>query len=270
MKNRFITFVDGSNLYGTLRKVGLRVSDFEGLYRYVFERAVDRWQSAWYPSMDVPAHHVRVYWYVVASIDDWDLANPRTLDHLRERFFSDTELTRLWTDKIQRHGHGRMDHGSLEVEAFNHWLSEFTRWYDGKCSTLDGMLRFYHGVESSTEFIEFRRCGRWKVDTNFSLAEKGVDTSLAVDMVGMAGNYDVAILISDDADSIPSLRYLKESGKHVGVVEFLPGFPPDSRSRGPSSRVKLAADFVIQAYEQQIIDLGIATRMDSSDFDPVG
>ncbi len=47
--------------------------------------------------------------------------------------------------------------------------------------------------------------------------EKGVDVWLAVDMVNMAhrGLYDVAALISGDADLVPSVVGVKDAGKHV-------------------------------------------------------
>jgi uncharacterized LabA/DUF88 family protein len=79
-----------------------------------------------------------------------------------------------------------------------------------------------------TDFIEIRRIGNWKVDfLHKSIGEKGVDTSISVDMVTMLPAYDVALLISGDADGIPSVKYVKNSGRQVGAVEFLKGYPPE-------------------------------------------
>jgi len=267
MTGRFMTFVDGSNLYGTLRKLGLKVHDFEGFYRKIFESAVERWRGTWVPGDALTARQVRIYWYVVAWMDEWDFANASTREHLRDRFFNDRDLRRLWLVEVGRRiPAGRVDGASAELEAFNLWYQEFRGWYDSKRRTLDGMLRFYHGVESSSEFIEFRRCGRWKVGTDRSLSEKRVDTALAVDMVGMKEFYDVAILISDDADSIPSLQYLKDEGKHVAVVDFQRGHSPDQRNRGASSRVKMVADFLVPIYELDLIESGTAARAERVDF----
>lgn len=47
--------------------------------------------------------------------------------------------------------------------------------------------------------------------------EKGVDVQLAVDLVsmGLKDRYDVAILISGDADFAPAVQIVKDEGKHV-------------------------------------------------------
>lgn len=261
MSTRFMTFVDGSNLYGTLRKLGIKVQDFEAFYRKIFESAAERWSSTWYRGTDVAARQVRIYWYVVAWMDEWDFQNPSTREHLRDRFFNDRDLRRFWMAETARRitPGTRVEAGQVEMDAFNLWLQEYRSWYDGKRRTLDGMLRFYHGVESSSEFIEFRRCGRWKVGVDRTLSEKRVDTALAVDMVGMKDAYDVAVLVCDDADAIPSLQYLKDDGKHVAVVDFQRGHSPESRGRG-ASRVKMVADFLVPIYEMDLIELGIASR----------
>ena len=60
---------------------------------------------------------------------------------------------------------------------------------------------FYHGVQAATDFVEIRQEGHWKVDLlHHTLNEKGLDTSLAVDMVALQDTYDIALLISGDAD----------------------------------------------------------------------
>jgi uncharacterized LabA/DUF88 family protein len=83
--------------------------------------------------------------------------------------------------------------------------------------------------------------------------EKGLDTRLAVDMVTQVNNYDVAILVSGDADAIPSLNHIKREGKQVCVIEFIKGYPPEAKGRQSSSRLKVAADFVTQIYEMDLV-----------------
>jgi uncharacterized LabA/DUF88 family protein len=104
-------------------------------------------------------------------------------------------------------------------------------------------------------------CGHWKVDLlKRAVFEKGLDTRLAVDMVTMVKNYDVALLVSGDADNIPSMDYVKARGKHVGVVEFLGGYPPEKKGGSFSSRLKLTADFIVQIYEMDLITKGMAKK----------
>jgi uncharacterized LabA/DUF88 family protein len=54
-------------------------------------------------------------------------------------------------------------------------------------------------------------------DGRIAYREKGIDVQLAVDMVSMAyrGLFDVAALVSGDADLVPAVRAVKEAGRHV-------------------------------------------------------
>jgi hypothetical protein len=79
-------------------------------------------------------------------------------------------------------------------------------------------------------------------------------------MVAMMPAYEVALLISGDADGIPSLNHAKISGRHVGAVEFLKGYPPENRSKNLSAKLKIAADFVTPIYEMDLIRDEIARK----------
>ncbi len=56
------------------------------------------------------------------------------------------------------------------------------------------------------------------------LVEKSIDVLLAVDMVRYAAldTYDTAVLISGDGDFAPAVNVVKDLGKQVEVVFFLP------------------------------------------------
>jgi len=56
--------------------------------------------------------------------------------------------------------------------------------------------------------------------------EKGVDVFLAVDMVRMAyqHSYDTAILVSGDGDFSVAVKTVKDTGKHVELAYFNPGW----------------------------------------------
>ena len=90
--------------------------------------------------------------------------------------------------------------------------------------------------------------------------EKGLDTSLAVDMVALQDNYDVAVVMSGDADGIPSICHMKSRDKHIAAVEFVNGSPPENKGRLFSSRLKEHADSVIRIYETELLRLKIGTR----------
>ena len=79
-------------------------------------------------------------------------------------------------------------------------------------------------------------------------------------MVALQENYDVAIVVSGDADSIPSIRHMKVRNKHVAVIEFIRGSPPEQKGRTFSSRLKEHADFVARLYETELVRLKLARR----------
>ena len=63
-------------------------------------------------------------------------------------------------------------------------------------------------------------CGRSMEGT----LEKGVDTAIVTDMIKLAWEdaYDVAVLVSSDADFVPAVQFLDSKGKRV----IQGGFPP--------------------------------------------
>ena len=82
-------------------------------------------------------------------------------------------------------------------------------------------------------------------------------------MVALQDTYDIALLISGDADGIPGINYVKSRSKHVGVAEFRRGSPADFPAKGTSSRLKIAADFVVQVYEADLIRRNLAYRAEA-------
>lgn len=203
---------------------------------------------------------LRVYWYEVGSMDTWDLASDTAQQSLKEAFGRDSELKKSHM-ALAGQEHPALKQGELYEKAWELCLSKIRDWYDQRKLTLDRIRRFHHGVQSQTDFIEIIECGHWRIDMlNRQVDEKGLDTGLAVDMVTQIRNYDVAILVSGDADAIPSLNYVKRAGKHVGVVEFIKGYPPEDKGRQSSARLKVVADFVPQIYEMDLVRTGIGQQ----------
>lgn len=257
--HRFALFVDGSNLFGSLRTMSLRVDDYEAFFSYVFEQAVELWRET-ISGATPPAQLYRVYWYEVGSMDDWDLTDAKAQAHLRDRFDADKEVKRAYMALAGQKLKGASQ-AEVAAEAWVMCYNEFKEWYEYKWKILDGMRRFHHAIRTGTDFIDVIECGHWKVDLlHRALEEKGLDTTLAVDMVAMERNYDVAVTLSGDADHIPSINYMKERAKHVAAVEFLSGYPPEKRGRSFSSHLKRAADFVVQIYEMELVKHGLAKK----------
>ena len=194
---RFVTFVDGSNLDGVLKHLNLRVDDYGSFYRHVFEQSVHYWGRTFAEGSPWPtAQHSRIYWYVVGKMDEWDLNDPKAESRLRARFELNPRLRDSYLEDVAR----RLPDLPAErrsEEAWNLCFAETREWYENKRRALERKKRFYHGVQAATDFVEIRQEGHWKVDLlHHTLNEKGLDTSLAVDMVALQDTYDIAILIS--------------------------------------------------------------------------
>jgi uncharacterized LabA/DUF88 family protein len=196
-----------------------------------------------------------VYWYAVGGIDDWDLQNPQSRSALRQAFTRDAEIRALWMTRVSM-GNPNLPEAELEEEAWQACYGDFRDWYHAKIRAIDGMRRFYAGVRASSDLIDIREAGHWKVNFLHKwVEEKGLDTALAVDMVALQDNYDVAVVLTGDADAIPSIRHLKERGKHIAAVEFVGGGAADTRGRAFSSRLKIHADFVLRVFEKDLVHL---------------
>lgn len=257
---RFVFFVDGSNLFGSFKNMGIQVDNYTSFYKFVFEKTIDVWREGTQSSVSVPVQLFRVNWYEVGSIDDWNLADPKVQVYLRDRFDNDKEVKSIFMKLAGTKKPGETQESVL-AEAWALCFNGFKDWYEQKRKVLTGMHNFHHGVQTSSDFIDIIECGHWKVDFfRQVLTEKNIDTTLAVHMLTMTQNYDVAVVLSGDADSIPSINYMKGQGKHVGAVEFLSGYPPEKRGRSFSSKLKGAADFVVQIYEMELITKKIARK----------
>ena len=234
MMLRFVTFVDGSNLDGVLKHLNLRVDDYGAFYRHVFEQSVHYWGRTFAEGARWPtAQHSRIYWYVVGKMDEWDLSDPKAEARLRTRFEMNPRLRDAYLEDASRRQPDLPmeppDRGSLEP-----LLQRDARVVRRQARALERKKRFYHGVQAATDFVEIRQEGHWKVDLlHHTVNEKGLDTSLAVHMVALQETYDIALLISGDADGIPGINYVKGRSKHVGVAEFRRDPRPTSPPRGP-------------------------------------
>lgn len=252
---RFAFFVDGSNLYGSLRTMNLEINNYSQLYAHIYREAVTTWHEVTLQDAPAPAQLRRVYWYAVGGIDDWDLQNPQSRAALRQAFVRDAEIRALWLTRVSM-GNPNLAEAELEEEAWQACYADFRDWYHAKIRAIDGMRRFYAGVRASSDLIDIREAGHWKVNFLHKwVEEKGLDTALAVDMVALQDNYDVAVVLTGDADAIPSIRHLKERGKHIAAVEFVGGGASDTRGRAFSSRLKTHADFVLRIFEKDIVHL---------------
>jgi len=264
---KFVTLVNGSHLFGTFKHLEVFVDDYEALFRYTFERAVRRWRSTFAGADALLAQQLRVYWYIVDSMDEWDLNGMRTRQHLFERFIDDREIRARWMSEASRMLAGTgADPARIEQTAYGMCYDDFKSWYEKKVSILGGMNRFYHAVESASDFIEMRRCGRWRVDLLHKvITEKGLDVGFAVDLVALQPHYDVAVLIAPDLEGIPGMGYVKNNGKQLMSIEFLRGTPPE-HGRPTLAKFRTGVDCVVPIYESELVRDGLATKGENDSY----
>lgn len=258
-------FVDGSNLNGSLNNMSLRVDDYDAFFSFIYQQALREWSAAVGASSVAPFHLLRVYWYVTGSMDEWDLGSERAREALRDAFGRDRELLSRYMavagGSLAGKPDGQRTPAIVQGLAWERCFADIEAWYQKRISMLDGMRRFYYAVRSGTDFIDIIEAGHWRVDMlGQRVEEKGLDVSLAVDMVTLASKYDIAVVISGDADMLPSIRYCKQNGNQVSLVEFLQGSPPEDHGRGVSSRLRVEADFVTRIYEAELIQKNLGKR----------
>jgi uncharacterized LabA/DUF88 family protein len=116
--------------------------------------------------------------------------------------------------------------------------------------------------------VTFRRSGSRKFDLGKGKwsQEKGVDVAIASDMVLLAPIYDLALLVSGDADFVPVIRAVKSLGKTVAVLRFRRGpdlAPAEGGTKtdviqGQAKALFIEADQVLDIRESSVAKIGPA------------
>jgi uncharacterized LabA/DUF88 family protein len=255
---RFVTFVDGSNLAATLRRMSLRIDNYEPLYRHIFENATKAWRTT-FDGPGAAAQLHRVKWYEVGSLDEWNLDDAKAQLVLRDIFERDADLKRFYLALAAQKNPNR-SRADLAHDAWSLCFTDVRRWYEERRDLVDGFRRFHYAIRSATGFIDLVECGHWKLDLiRRQVLEKGLDTRLAVDLVTLIDTYEVALLVPGDTE-IPSIEHVQARGRHVGVVEFIAGNGRERRPEKGLSRVRVAADFVVQVHEADLLKAGIVKK----------
>jgi len=263
---RFAIFCDGSNLFGSLRKLNLKVTDYQEFYKLIFDESVKAWLACTaYDNNKIEAVLQRIYWYVLGDIDYISTDDAKFHSLMKDLFDNDKTLKRSYM-AVAGQKMKSTEQDKVYLEAWKNCFEEAKAYYEYRMEQIDRMKRFYYNIRSSTNFIDVIECGHWKVDfLNKTVSEKGLDTRLAVDMVALADHYDIALVISGDADSIPSVNYVKSLGKQVATIELIKGYPPEHRGKQFSSRLKAASDFVVQIFEMDLNKRKITVKLNQED-----
>lgn len=135
------------------------------------------------------------------------------------------EQRHTWTDAIQVHWYVIRD---LYCKADNRSMNRArTRFEQFKGAQRE--------ITKNFPEVSFQRHGSVYYNSHGYQGEKGVDIALAIGMVEFMDDYDIAVLVSRDADFEPVVEHVQKRGKRVANVSFL----KEDQSELPGSAVPL-------------------------------
>lgn len=249
-----VLFVDGRNF-----KYNLRVFRFdfpakkdERVSYYALDEKHFLWNkffpgviNAFNLALGIEHRLIRVYWY--------------NADKIRP-FIKNPDLARVIVDNYKE------KFPDLTIEKV---LDLAKCWYDLEYKHFQlAKDQIYAAIQKNTSFLEIKYIGEyvvhpytvWKLEKDRNdrfiyegtrIGEKGVDVGIAADMIAKMPYYDVAVLISGDADFIPVVCYLKEHLKTVYQFSLSQGLPPKIKYLSPWLRD--IADFFLSFSELELL-----------------
>lgn len=225
-----VVFIDGENLYYNLKSFEFRQEyekPFHLLPQYVnWTKFFDALLHKLNEGSDFKHVLQRIYWYVVDRVSPYREPSPEKLKRAVQECKKKGKLTSLDV--------------ADEEEEVKHLAK---KWHDDLAETIRQRRDALHtAIQTHTDFLQFRYVGKLALDP-FKVrrfesvessylyegaihSEKGIDVALAVDMVTLASDYDVAVLVSGDADFVPAVLEVKRRLKWVYQFSLAKGIPP--------------------------------------------
>jgi hypothetical protein len=212
---RVCVFVDGENLRHTIcdlfepdfdrREYLPKAADWARFFDYVVGLVTDN-----------KGTRLRTYWYVVENVDPY----PQLLKK-QEQGGANLNVWAAKNEKLLHEVEIPAD-GNARKDALKTILRTAYEKRNNIKSRFDGYTILQNGISGKHRAIEFRRSGSisYNVLNGKFGQEKTVDVNLAVDMVTLAANYDVGVIVSGDQDYVPAAQTIKDMGKHVVNVAF--------------------------------------------------
>lgn len=222
---RTVVFVDGQNFKKNLQEFSFKSSEEDKNYK------LDEKHFNWRPffkevlskfNVATGYEHrlLRAYWY-----------NAESITPFKENTKLVFKIFMKYKDQF-----GELTEANINYLAKKWWEKERDYFNRTKDDVFDK-------IQKETDFLEFKYIGQYVVkpfsvynfekneDGSFFYqgireGEKGVDIGIAIDMVAKMQFYDVAILVSGDADFQPVVRYLKDHLKQVYQFSVAKGVPP--------------------------------------------
>ena len=197
-------------------------ADWAGFFRHIVGQTREQGMTA--------ASLEGVRWYVVRSVDavpripefpksaggNGRLAHSEKLRKWRER--NADGICRLVRHDEQKKKPAGLSAGEDGTEAILAELRQRKAVINARFNHFAKKRR----VIARRHQIEFRESGCIRYDLFMAEfgEEKTTDVNLAVDMVGMKDEYDIAVLVSGDQDFVPAVDAVRAHGKAVVNVSF--------------------------------------------------
>lgn len=226
MKEKICIFIDGENLRHSIK--GLFPDHYNNTHYYpfadwdLFIKAIVQLTSR---KINLNADHaklIRCYWYVINEL------------------FFDKEYTKDYFksqkvhDKLKYYKRVASSVAKKEIlptdSKIQAILKECEDLLQGNQKSIEKQLESWSQIQSTIQLkytqIQFQKFGYLKTRLDDGAGkisfdgEKGVDIKLATDLITMNKIYDIAILVSGDADYIPAIHAIKNLGKQVVIVDF--------------------------------------------------
>ena len=213
---RVCVFVDGENLRHTICELFEPVFDQK---EYLPKNA--DWAKFYDHIVDTATggrgDRLRTYWYVVQHFDPY----PRPLAP-RNRNQNELEAWFKTNRRALEAVYTVKGNAAERVITLTQMQEDLTEVFTAMRSRFEGWTHLQNNIAQKHRALEFRRSGAIPYNlTNKRFGqEKTVDVNLAIDMVMLKENYDLAIIVSGDQDYVPAAQAVKNMGKHVVNVAF--------------------------------------------------
>ena len=237
MSLRTAIFVDGANFRANLRDFSFRSDNLSNSRGFRLEESHFDWKAFYGGALEkfneaTGWRHqlIRVHWYSAASISSWPASERQRLELAQRVVNRHPEIRGLTPTKV--------------IDLAHSWYRRERDYFERLREQV------FEGIQRRTDFLEFRYVGQYQVHPlreyrieqqesgeitylGVQVGEKGVDTGIAVDMIAKMPNYDVAIVVSGDADFLPVVGYLKDNLKYVYQFSVAKGVPPSIQYLSP-------------------------------------
>lgn len=227
-------FIDGQNLWHSLRDIGLRESDIDWnkLINSFLVDGDELIRTYWFRPIKIQAIDLQLYAFSHRYIrKNYPDNKEEYCTQLRSKNLPDAIHKEIYSDYIKS-----KDWLAIEKQRFSQVDEKYMR------------------IATAYDDLEIYRTGILKVDPfkRMLISEKGVDVALAVKMVegALLNKYDKAILVSGDFDYQEAVQVVKNSGKKIHLVRFFKGHPP--KDKFSSKQLASMADKVIDIYQDQL------------------